>query len=110
MKKNRDVLLSRILLAISLMIITYWIGNGLIWLWNWYVSVSESADTGVWEEVGLFIKTNLSVLTLVYGIISLQVSGVAELKFEKNFLVAFALAILLTPPVMMAVYGHKRVP
>ncbi|MEE2876458.1 MAG: hypothetical protein VX822_01570 [Candidatus Neomarinimicrobiota bacterium] len=37
------------------------------------------------------------------------VSGViAKLKFNKNFLKAFVLALILTPPIMMGVYGHKQ--
>jgi hypothetical protein len=39
---------------------------------------------------------------------SLQASGLAELKYGKNFLKAFGLALILTPPVMMVVYGHKK--
>lgn len=108
MKRNLDVILSRIFLVISFIIIAYWIWNGLIWLWDWYVSVSESADTGVWEETWQFIKDNLSIIAMLYGIIALQVSGLAELKFGKNFLRAFVLAIFLTPPVMMGIYGHKK--
>lgn len=108
MKRNLDALVSRILLVISLIIVAYWIWNGLNWLWDWYLSISETTDTTVWQEIWLFIKENLSIIALIYGIICLQVSGVAELKFGKNFLKAFALAISLTPPVMMAVYGHKK--
>jgi hypothetical protein len=45
---------------------------------------------------------------MAYGIISLQVSGLAELKFGKNFIKAFYLALLITPPMMMIVYGHRK--
>lgn len=110
MKKNLDVILSRIFLVISVIIIAYWIWNGLIWLWDWYISVNESPETGVWEEIWQFIIDNLSIIVMVYGIIALQVSGLAELKFGKPFLKAFGLAIFLTPPVMMAIYGHKKEP
>ena len=59
---------------------------------------------GIWE----FCKTNLSILIVIYGLMSLQASGLAELKYGKNFLKAFGLALILTPPVMMVVYGHKK--
>ena len=108
MKKNIDLIFSRILLVISVVIIIYWAGNGLSWLWEWYGSVSAAEETTVWTEIGLFINDYLSVFALAYGILALQASGLAELKFEKNFLKAFGLAIVLTPPVMMILYGHKK--
>lgn len=108
MKKKPDVVLSRILILICVSIVGYWIWNGLNWLWDWYRSVSELTDTSVWTEIWLFIVENLSVIALIYGIICLQVSGLAELKFGKNFLKAFILAICLTPPIMMGIYGHKK--
>ena len=108
MKKNMDIIFSRILLVISVVIIIYWAWNGLSWLWEWYGSVSATEETTVWTEIGLFISEYLSVFALAYGILALQASGLAELKFGKNFLKAFGLAIVLTPPVMMVVYGHNR--
>jgi len=109
MKKNKDIIFSRILMVICAIIIVYWIWSGLIWLWEWYVSVSTSENTTVWAEIWLFMSEYISVIALVYGIMSLQVAGLAELKFQKNFLKAFGLSIVLTPPIMMAVYGHKRI-
>ncbi len=108
MKKNPDIILSKVLLSIGLIIVAYWIWNGLNWLWDWYVAVSQSSDTSVWESIWIFIKDNLSIIIVVYGFISLQSSGLAEFKFGKNFLTAFFLAIIITPPIMMAVYGHKK--
>lgn len=108
MKKNPDIIIARIIMMVILIIAAYWIWNGLIWLWDWYLSVSNSPETGFWEEVWLFIKDNLSIIAMLYGIIALQASGVAELKFGKKFITAFALALFLTPPVMMAFYGARR--
>ena len=104
--KNRDVIFSRIIFIIVVIIVSTWIWDGIGWLWNWFTSASESGSigSGIWN----FCKQNISILVVVYGIICLQVSGISELKFEKNFLMAFILAIFLTPPIMMAVYGHRR--
>jgi len=104
--KNRDIVISRVIFFIALVVVITWIWNGLIWLWNWYTVASETGT--VWFEIWSFVKQNVSILVVVYGIICLQVSGVSELKFEKNFLKAFILAIFLTPPVMMVIYGHRK--
>ncbi len=108
MKKDPEKILPRIFMLICLGILVYWIWNGVEWLWEWYVSVESSSETTVWQEIWLFCRDNLSIIIMVYGIISLQVAGLAELKFGKTFLAAFILAICLTPPVMMGVYGRKR--
>ncbi len=108
MKKDPDTIIPRILLLISLMIILYWIWGGLGWLWEWYTSVSESPNTTVWQEIWIFIKDNLSVIVLVYGIACLQAAGLAEMKFHKNFLKAFFLAICVTPPIMMGTFGRRK--
>ncbi len=108
MKRDPDKILPRIILLICLAIVIYWIWNGVNWLWDWYVSVEASSETTVWQEIWNFILKNLSVVIMVYGFISLQVAGLAELKFGKNFLIAFALGICLTPPVMMGAYGRRK--
>lgn len=108
MKKDPEKIIPRIILLVCLAIVLYWIWNGLSWLWDWYVSVEASSETTVWQEIWIFIKDNLSVIIMVYGFISLQAAGLAELKFGKTFLVAFALAICLTPPAMMGAYGRRK--
>ena len=108
MKPKIDVILSKILLLIIISIVLYWIWNGLNWLWDWYIATSQNGNSGLWEEIWIFIKENISIIAMAYGIISLQVSGLAELKFGNNFIKAFCLALLITPPMMMIVYGGHR--
>ena len=108
MKKDPEKIIPRIIMLVCLAIVIYWIWNGLSWLWDWYMSVEASSETTVWQEIWIFIKDNLSVIIMAYGFISLQAAGLAELKFGKTFLVAFALAICLTPPVMMGAHGRRK--
>ncbi|MFQ6609062.1 MAG: hypothetical protein ACE5EE_11115 [Fidelibacterota bacterium] len=105
-KSDRDYLFS-LFLGLGVVIFAgFLLYEGLTWLWHWFVNVNDEGSIGlaIWN----LCKSNLSILIVIYGIISLQVSGLAELKFDKNFLKAFGLALILTPPVMMAVYGHRK--
>jgi len=104
--KNVDVFVSRVLMIAVILIVTTWIWSGLVWLWDWFATTSGTGS--VWSEIWDFCKQNVSIFVVVYGLVCLQISGISELKFEKNFLKAFVLAIVLTPPIMMAVYGHKK--
>ena len=66
--------------AVIIVIIMIW--NGLTWLWSWF---STAGDNGsVWLAIWDFCKANLSILIVIYGLISLQASGLAELKFGKK--------------------------
>lgn len=103
--RSPDILISRILAVTIVLILAIWIWNGVTFLWDWYLAISRTGS--VWSSVWEFCKENLSFFIVIYGIICLQVSGIAELKFEKNFLKAFVLALFLTPPVMMGVYGRR---
>lgn len=105
-QKPIDVTVARILILAAIVIVGIWIFNGIVWLWDWFSAASEGGN--VWSNVWAFCVRNSSFLVVVYGVVCLQVSGVAELRYEKSFLRAFLLALLLTPPVMMAVYGYKR--
>ena len=106
LRTDRDYLFSVIIGAVTAVIAGIMIWNGLTWLWNWF-SVA-GGESSVWLAIWEFCKTNLSILIVIYGLMSLQASGLAELKYGKNFLKAFGLALILTPPVMMVVYGHKK--
>lgn len=108
MKKNPEAILPKLFMAISVLILLYWIWNGCLWLWDWYQATESVSGATVWREIWRFIKNNLSIIIAVYGIASLQSAGLAELKFNRSFLVAFGLALCLTPPIMMGVYGHKK--
>lgn len=110
MKRDPEKILPRVFIFAILAILIYWIWNGFQWLWEWYVYVGASSNTTVWHEIWVFIKENLSIIVVLYGIVALQSAGLAELKFDKPFLLSFGLALCLTPPVMMGVYGHKRKP
>jgi len=108
MKRDPDKIIPRIILLFCAAILIYWIWNGVEWLWEWYLAVDASSETTFWQEVWTFILDNLSVVILIYGFLALQSAGLAELKFGNNFLIAFALAICLTPPIMMGAYGHRK--
>ncbi len=105
-KGNLDILLSRILITAVILIVASWIWEGVAHLWEWYSTTSET--NSAWSSVWDLCKRNLSFFVVAYGIVCLHVSGLAELKYEKNFLKAFLLALFLTPPVMMGIYGHRR--
>jgi hypothetical protein len=59
-----------------------------------------------WASLGQFCVNNLSIIIVVYLIICLQVAGLAEFRFRKNFLKAFLLGIVITPPLMMICWGR----
>ncbi|MCF7802145.1 MAG: hypothetical protein K9N34_09005 [Candidatus Marinimicrobia bacterium] len=104
---KRDVLFARIAVLGILAILLPWIWDGLVWLWDWYVGYAES-EANFWQDVWRGFLTNFSIILIVYTIICLQVAGVAEFKLKRHFLPAFLLALILTPPGMMAAYGHRR--
>ena len=106
LRTDRDYLFSVIIGAVTAVIAGIMTWNGLTWLWNWFSVVG--GESSEWLAIWEFCKTNLSILIVIYGLMSLQASGLAELKYGKNFLKAFGLALILTPPVMMVVYGHKK--
>lgn len=105
--EKRDLLLARIAILGILVIVLPWLWDGLVWLWEWYVGYSEN-DASFWQDAWVWVVTNFSILLIVYTIICLQVAGVAEFKLKRKFLPAFFLALLLTPPGMMAAYGHRK--
>ena len=107
---KRDKIFSRLLILVILIVLLPWVWDGLVWSWDWYQGL-DGASTNIWAETGRFIWTNLSVFLIAYTIICLQVAGLAEFKFNRNFLPALLLALIITPPVMMATYGrHHKAP
>ncbi len=105
--KAKDNIISRIFSIGILCILIYWCYKGIVWIWNWYFD-SGGYTSQWWPDLGGFLWRNISIVVVIYGIACLQASGLAELKFRKNFLKAFGLALILTPPGMMIVYGHKK--
>ena len=104
---NKDNLISRFLFMAIAGIIAYWLIKGGIWVWNWY-DASGGYSSQWWPDLWAFLIRNISIVAVIYGMACMQASGLAELKFRKNFLVALSLAFLLTPPVMMLVYGKRK--
>jgi len=104
---KRDKLLMRILILGMLAVLLPWIWDGLVWLWDWYLDYTDT-ESHFWADTLNFIWTNLSVILIAYTIICLQVAGLAEFKLKRDFLPAFLLALLITPPVMMATYGRHH--
>ncbi|MCK4296015.1 MAG: hypothetical protein KAX28_05090 [Candidatus Marinimicrobia bacterium] len=107
MTDKRDKIFSRIFFIPALLIIIYWIIKGLIKLYNW-LSGLPAYNSGWWLSIGNFCLNNLSIIIVIYVIICLQVAGVAEFKLKKNFLKAFFLGLIMSPPVMIAAWGRKR--
>ncbi|HCL00754.1 MAG TPA: hypothetical protein DHW42_11700 [Candidatus Marinimicrobia bacterium] len=109
MKLILDKCLSRALFLISAGIVVYWLIKGIVRLYHWFVDLPDYS-TDWWLVIGRFCVNNLSIIIVVYLVICLQVAGIAEFKNKKNFLKAFLLAIVLTPPLMMAIWGRKTQP
>lgn len=107
MTDKRDRIYSNIFFIPALLIVVYWIIKGLIKLYNW-LSELPAYNSGWWVSIGNFCLSNLSIIIMIYIIICLQVAGVAEFKFKKNFLKAFLLGLVITPPIMMAAWGREK--
>ncbi len=101
-----DITISRILRIAIGLILLYWAYEGAVWALNWYLD-SGGYTSDWWSGISKFLLRNISIVVVVYGLACMQASGLAELKFGKNYLKAFGLALILSPPIMMAVYGHK---
>ncbi len=104
---KRDFILARLLILASLVILLPWLWSGLVWMWHWYQGYA-TPDANPWTDLGAFLLKNLSVVIIIYSIIGLQVAGIAEFKYNKNFLPAFLLALVITPPLMLVVYGRRK--
>jgi len=102
---KRDTIISRVFIIAVLAIVLPWLWNGVVWVWHWYTAYSASDASG-WSDTWHFIIKNFSIILIAYTIISLQAAGIAEFKFKRRFLTAFLLALLVTPPIMMATYGR----
>lgn len=106
MNEQLDKRISKLLFAISGAIVLYWLIKGLIWLYHWFIGLT-SFSSNWWASLGQFCLHNLSIIIVVYLIICLQVAGIAEFRFKKNFLKAFLLGIMITPPLMMIIWGRR---
>lgn len=106
MKTWTDKKIALALFLPSVMIVVYWIIKGLIKLYNWFVSLPDYSSAW-WNSLGSFCINNLSIIIIVYLIICLQVAGIAEFRFKKNFIKAYLFGIIMTPPIMMIVWEKK---
>jgi len=106
MSKQLDKRISKILFAVSGAIVFYWLIKGLIWLYEWFAGL-PAYSVGWWGPFGQFCLNNLSIIIVVYLVVCLQVAGLVEFRFRKNFLKAFLLGIVLTPPGMLIAWGRK---
>ena len=106
--KDPDIIISRILKIVLAIIILYILYLVSVSIHSWYLNL-QSQNLNVWSELWIIIKNNISVVSVVYCIICLQVSGVAEFKFKKPFIKALLLSFILTPPIMMIAWGRKNV-
>ncbi|MBN2602064.1 MAG: hypothetical protein JXR87_08725 [Candidatus Marinimicrobia bacterium] len=106
MSEQLDKRISTILFAVSGAIVLYGLVKGLIWFYEWFINL-PAYSAGWWGALGHFCLDNLSIIIVIYLVICLQVAGVAEFRFRKNFLKAFLLGIVLTPPGMIFIWGRK---
>ncbi len=106
MDAKKDQRIALIFLLPTIGIVIYWIVLGIKWLIGWLAELPPY-DAGWWTALGSFLWRNISIVLVIYIIICLQVAGIAEFRYKRNFVKAFFLGICLTPPIMMAVYGRK---
>ncbi len=65
-------------------------------------------EAGAWWAATLdVLQANWGIALAIYVMICLNVAGVAEFKFRRPFALAFALALPLTPPLMMALWARR---
>ena len=105
--KDPDIILSKFLKIILALLLVYILYIISVFIFSWYLGL-QSQNLNIWTEIWILIKNNLSVISVIYCMICLQVSGVAEFKFKKPFIKALILSFILTPPIMMAAWGRKR--
>jgi|GEM_PF-798808 len=98
----KDKNIARLILAISGGIVIYWLFRLSVWLIHWLIN-SSLQTAGMWTNFGGFCLNNLSIILVVYVIICLQIAGVMEFRYRRNFTQAFFLGIILTP-VFMPIY------
>ena len=106
MNEKRDKIISKFFLIPAGAIVLYWIVNGIIELVKWFATLPHYSSQW-WIAIGNFCSTNLSIIVIAYIFICLQVSGIAEFKYRKNFLKSFILATIITPPLMMLIWGKR---
>ncbi len=73
---------------------------------DWYTAIP--AATGFWAALWEVIKENPSIAAALYVLGCLNSAGVAEFKFGKNFVLAFLLALPLTPFIMIGVWARRK--
>jgi hydrophobe/amphiphile efflux-3 (HAE3) family protein len=67
-------------------------------------------DDGTWWTATLdVLRRNWGIALAVYVMISLNAAGIAEFKFRRPFALAFAMALPMTPPLMLALWGRRGV-
>ncbi|MFC1581559.1 hypothetical protein ACFL3L_01510 [Candidatus Neomarinimicrobiota bacterium] len=104
---RKDLIISRLFRVLIVIVLGYWCYSGVTWLWSWYISGSGYSSAW-WGAIGEFLWQNISIVIALYGIACMQASGLVELVNRKSYLKAFGLSLILTPPGMVLVYGHKK--
>ena len=104
---RKDIIFSRLIRIMIIIVLLYWCYNGVVWIWSWYVSGSGYSSSW-WGAIGKFLWQNISIVIALYGIACMQTSGFVELINRKSYLKAFGLSLILTPPGMILAYGRKK--
>ena len=79
----------------------WWIGSSL----NGFYGTLDAGQW--WPETLAVLGENWGIAVAVYTLISLNAAGVAEFRFGRSFAKAFALAIPMTPPLMIALWARR---
>lgn len=105
--EQKDKNIARGLTIISGGIVVYWLYQLIHWLIRWFSTV-RIETSAIWSNFGGFCLENLSIILVVYVFICLQIAGVVEFRYRKNFTEAFFLGIIFTPIIMLIYMKLKK--
>lgn len=104
--EHKDKKIARLFLMVSSGILIYWIYQLIVWSVKWFSNFNFQT-AGTWSSFGGFCLNNLSIILVIYVIICLQIAGVVELRYRRNFTEAFYLGIFTTP-IIMLIFMKRR--
>ena len=91
----------------SIGIILYLLAKGLAGLWHGLSQVT-AYNPDWWPQIGHFCVANLSVLIVIYLLICVQIAGIIELRWKRNFIKVFLMCVFLTPVGTLLFHGVKK--
>lgn len=106
-RQRLDRRLSRLLLLCAAVVAAFILWDVGLALWAW-VATWPAFGAAWWSSFLAWLADYAGVVAAVYTMTCINAAGLAELKHGRRFLVALGLALVLTPPVMMAAYGSSE--